>query len=1715
MKKKKSKRISHFKKPEIRYFITIATVLLLVFGSIYFFFFRSKSAEAQWFDEDWAYRLPVTVTNAGSAQTDFQVSITLNTNSLISNSKMQSDCDDIRITNNMGKLLPYWIQTGTNACNSTTTKIWVKVPAIPTTGMTLYIYYGNPVASNFQNGQNTFIYFEDFSTLDWTTYGTNVTLTQPSAGVAQLNNPSGLCRAWAVPNSPPSISNAVVELRYALNSVAVREGGPLTRVSSDPSDGAIDGYNINLLAAVPSMGVWRMDNMTTGCGGITNLGSGGTGWAVGAGFMVGRVIMNGASQTFYPDIDNHAGTSLSWSDATYLSGSLGLSTYNTSELQTDWIFARKYAATEPSSVAGSEETGPGPIAFWRFEEGYGTTTKDNSPNARTGNITGATWQKEDMCLRGKCLSFDGNGDYVSIATTALPATGTLSMWVRPNFDSTDTTWRYAFHTSNNAFALMWARYATGFWTWFVTTDSTAGATAFSRNTWHNVVVTWGSGEKKLYWDGVLINSWGAETTTSGTTWYIGSASGGGSGFNGMIDEVKIYNYNRSDSQIKTDYLGGQGPSATGSGTSFAPDQKWINNGLVGFWKMDELAWVIDCATLSVTDSSGNGNSGKSCPAPTGPAGGSDGKFGRAGLFDGSNDYVDIPNSSSLAFGTGSFTVSAWFKTTDYTQLVGEKSFINKYNGNYDGWRWEFSNRYLVFYAGDGPAAFDVYCSSNTQISDNNWHLASTVIDRSNSKVYFYLDGQPDGSADIGATTDFDTAININIARQSWSSVPSVNMRIDDVRIYNRALDPKEARDLYSWAAPPVAYYNFEEDTGTTLYDRSGNANNSTAWGDSPTWTTGKFGGGLKFDLGSTDGVYIPGSASLNWNNYTMGFWIKFTNNYNGSWNQIIARTTAGGSDRSPGLWMNTGYTAFHWRHNPGNSGATAVGPTGENTNFTLNQWYYAAGVKNGTSFDFYVNGLKIGSTYAISDPMTMDSGGGLYIGNAASQSAGFIIDELKIYNYPRTQKQIAEDMNAGHPAVGSPVGSYIAYWKFDEGYSNIAYDMSANNNDGTLYPGGGGGNTQAYQMWENSGKFNKAMEFDGTDDYIAVANSPSLAFGNGDFSFSVWFKTTAGSITRLMLNKRNNGTAFEVAYSVGLCSNGLIYFHVGDGVDHGAGNVSGCFGSTAWNDGVWHHLAITGNRGGYVNFYVDGRYQTQVSIAAIIGNITSSNSLIIGAGNAPPIYQFTGNIDEIKIYPLALTENEVRVEYNRGAAGLMGAVSTDASGNPSFSSACSYGVPGDTSGCNAPIAEYKFEEKTGATVNDTSGNGKTATFSGSTSWTNGKYGSGIYTGATTSDYIYVTGNITLGATWTAEAWFKYPLSTTGATWNTLFRSNVNDHQVIVQRSDNQLGMYDVATSGWFRGTGFIMTTLSNGWHHIVVTGTGGAQYFYMDGRYVGATDRQSTSDIYAIGNYQGGSQNWGYVDQVVVYNYVRSAAQIAWDYNRGRPIAWWKFDECQGGTAYDMSDNNNDAVITIGAGGTQNTVGSCTIVNANAAWYNGRNGKFNSSLNFDGTDDYVSTSINNLPLTDLTIAFWANENSANTGRIFGYENSASGTHGLGMYFPSNTNPTLIMRNNGTVYDMSWGTITTGSWNHYVVAISSSAGTKLYLNGVQTNSNVSATAYSSASVSFRIGAPGSGTQYFNGLIDDARIYNYALTATQIKTLYNEGAAVRFGPASGSP
>src|SRR5258708_2724515 len=127
-----------------RKFASILLSLVIIISSLLVYLFAiQKNANAEWFDENWYYREQITITNNGSAQTNYQIEVIVDTQTLITNSKLQSSCNDLRFTDPNGKLYPYWIETG---CNTTSTLVWVQVASIPTVPSYMYMYYANPSA---------------------------------------------------------------------------------------------------------------------------------------------------------------------------------------------------------------------------------------------------------------------------------------------------------------------------------------------------------------------------------------------------------------------------------------------------------------------------------------------------------------------------------------------------------------------------------------------------------------------------------------------------------------------------------------------------------------------------------------------------------------------------------------------------------------------------------------------------------------------------------------------------------------------------------------------------------------------------------------------------------------------------------------------------------------------------------------------------------------------------------------------------------------------------------------------------------------------------------------------------------------------------------------------------------------------------------------------------------------------------------------------------------------------------------------------------------------------------------------------------------------------------------------------------------------------------------------------------------------------------------
>jgi len=133
-----------------------------------------------WWDSSWTKRKKIMIEeNSGNDLTDYQIKM-----SVSYDSDMQPDYDDLRFVDSGGNLLDYWIETS-NPANAV---IWVKIPSIPESSTTtVYMYYGNALASSVSDGVVTFDWFDDFA-------GAHTITDYTIEDVGNTNTPSN----WAI-----------------------------------------------------------------------------------------------------------------------------------------------------------------------------------------------------------------------------------------------------------------------------------------------------------------------------------------------------------------------------------------------------------------------------------------------------------------------------------------------------------------------------------------------------------------------------------------------------------------------------------------------------------------------------------------------------------------------------------------------------------------------------------------------------------------------------------------------------------------------------------------------------------------------------------------------------------------------------------------------------------------------------------------------------------------------------------------------------------------------------------------------------------------------------------------------------------------------------------------------------------------------------------------------------------------------------------------------------------------------------------------------------------------------------------------------------------------------------------------------------------------------------------------------------------------------------
>ncbi len=227
----------------------------------------------------------------------------------------------------------------------------------------------------------------------------------------------------------------------------------------------------------------------------------------------------------------------------------------------------------------------------------------------------------------------------------------------------------------------------------------------------------------------------------------------------------------------------------------------------------------------------------------------------------------------------------------------------------------------------------------------------------------------------------------------------------------------------------ILYFNFDKAKGNTVEDMTGNKNDGDLQGKAEITTqTQKYGDGA-LEIGPQNAVMVVDSFKEleEYQDNTYLWWIYFTEGSNGSWSQIIVKL-APGSDRSPGIWINPGNTGIHYRYNPGNQGAGAIGPGGEGKPFDLEEWHHVAGVKKGGEMKVYIDGEEDGKYPVPKDHVQGD--GALHVGKSPTyRAATYVIDDLAVYDRALTEKEVVAVMEGSLAfAPVEPQGKLAVAW---------------------------------------------------------------------------------------------------------------------------------------------------------------------------------------------------------------------------------------------------------------------------------------------------------------------------------------------------------------------------------------------------------------------------------------------------------------------------------------------------------------------------------------------------------------------------------------------------------------------------------------------------------------------------------------------------------------
>ncbi|MEO7016249.1 MAG: LamG domain-containing protein [Leifsonia sp.] len=411
----------------------------------------------------------------------------------------------------------------------------------------------------------------------------------------------------------------------------------------------------------------------------------------------------------------------------------------------------------------------------------------------------------------------------------------------------------------------------------------------------------------------------------------------------------------------------------------------------GYWRFDEGSGS------AALDTSGNNNPGvlqAGASRITGQMG-----AGAVALTGASNSFVDVP--STAIDSSGSYSVAAWVQPNstsgNQTYVSIDGSSISPFYLQLTGGKYAFTVRS----ADSTSSTYGQVIGATATVG--TWVQLVGEYDSVAHVIKLYVNGVLQGTT--AWSSAWKATGHTEIGRAKWNGSPTdfANATLDDVHLLQRTVSDREA---YAFGTGATAYYAFDEASGRSFTDSTGNTPNGSLESSSSRAGSGKIGSNaLAVDGGRGALAQVPAAAIDTGTSFTVGAWVKL-NTVSGG-NQTFA-SMWGGAVSPFYLQLSGGKFTFTYRNSDSTSSGASTVTAGSSA--SAGAWYHVLGVYDAPAHTIalYVNGTLQG-TASFSSAWTL--AGSTIIGAA---DWGLVpvdvtngqIDDVHFYNRALTASQI-------------------------------------------------------------------------------------------------------------------------------------------------------------------------------------------------------------------------------------------------------------------------------------------------------------------------------------------------------------------------------------------------------------------------------------------------------------------------------------------------------------------------------------------------------------------------------------------------------------------------------------------------------------------------------------------------------------------------------------